>query len=88
MEAAGFRVEQSSDSLNGSRKENDSDKDKEREIESSKCIAQTGGEYHQCQTPHHWASRLTDSSYQNLAEYVGALVGILCLVDMGIKCEG
>ena len=28
-----------------------------------------------------------DSSYQNLAEYVGALVGILGLVDLGIKGE-
>ena len=61
MEAAGFQVEQSSDSLNGSRKENESDKEKEkekeREIESSKGISQSGGEYSQCQTPHHWASR-------------------------------
>ena len=28
-----------------------------------------------------------ESSFQNLAEYVGALVGILGFVDLGIRCE-
>ena len=44
MEAAGFQVEQGPDSLTGSRKETESDKGKEREIESSKSTTQNGGE--------------------------------------------
>ena len=42
MEAAGFRVEQGSDSLNGSRKETES----EKERESSKSLEKDGGDQH------------------------------------------
>jgi hypothetical protein len=42
MEAAGFRVEQGSESLNGSRKETES----EKERESSKCVEKDGGNKH------------------------------------------
>jgi hypothetical protein len=42
MEAAGFRVEQGSDSLNGSRKETESEKDRE----SSKSVEKDGGNTH------------------------------------------
>jgi hypothetical protein len=44
MEAAGFRVEQGSDSLNGSRKETESEKEKDRE--SSKSVEKDGGNTH------------------------------------------